>query len=87
MNVKKLFGLAAMAGFLFVAAPSQQASAASLASPAAASAVQSETNAGLATQVQYRRGYRGGWHGHRGWHRPHYGRHYGWGRGHRRHWR
>jgi hypothetical protein len=88
MNMKKIFGFAAVAGLLFVAAPQQQASAASLNGPGIASSVQGGVAEGLTTQVQYR-GHRGGFRGHRGWHRPHFVRRHGWGRPHyhRRHWR
>jgi hypothetical protein len=97
MNIKKIFGFAAIAGLLFVAAPTQQASAMSLNSPGIASSVQgnASANEGLTTQVQYR--HHGGWRGHRGfrrhhgWRRPHFvHRHHGWGRPHhyhRRNWR
>jgi hypothetical protein len=84
MNARKILGFAAVAGLLFVAAPTQQASAASLASPAAAAAVQGNPAEGLTTQVQYRRGWHGGWRRHGGWHRHGWGRPHGWG--HRR-WR
>jgi hypothetical protein len=92
MNMKKIFGFVAVAGLLFVAAPAQQASAASLNSPAVAAAVQQGgTSEAVTTQVHYRRGWHGGMRRHYGWHRPHYmRRHYGWGRPHhwhRRHWR
>ena len=96
MNVKKFFGLAAIAGLLFVAAPTQQANAVSLNSPGIAASVQGGGEK-LTTEVQYRhhhnRGYRGhhGMRRHHGWHRPHHiRRHHGWHRPHhvRRHgWR
>lgn len=97
MNLKKLFGLAAIAGLMFVAAPTQQANAVSLNNPGVATTVQG-AGEGLTTQVQYRRHHH---HGHRhhhvrrhhGWHRPHHvRRHYHVHRPHihhhhRRHWR
>lgn len=103
MNLKKLFGLAAIAGLMFVAAPAQQANAVSLNNPGVAATVQG-AGEGLKTDVQYRhhhhRGYRHhGMRRHHGWHRPHhYGRHHGWHRPHHgyrhhyghhrhRHWR
>jgi hypothetical protein len=97
VNVKKFFGLAAIAGLLFVAAPTQQANAVSLNGPGIAASVQGGSEK-LATEVQYRRhhnrGYRGhhGMRRHHGWHRPHHiRRHHGWHRPHhmRRHggWR
>ena len=52
MNVKKFFGLAAIASLLFVTAPTQQANAVSLNSPGIASSVQGGEK--LTTQVQYR---------------------------------
>jgi hypothetical protein len=96
MNVKKIFGFAAIAGLLFVAAPTQQANAVSLSGPGIASSVQGNTSEALTTQVQYRRDHRGyrphhGMRRHHGWHRPHIVRpHHGWNRPHphhRRHWR
>lgn len=102
MNVKKLFGLAAIAGLMFVAAPTQQANAVSLNNPGVAATVQG-AGEGLKTDVQYRRHHRHYRHHHRGyrhhhvrrhygWHRPHYvRRHHGWHRPHfshrHRHWR
>jgi hypothetical protein len=97
VNVKKIFGLAAIAGLLFVATPNQQANAMSLSGPGMAASVQSSTSEALTTQVQYRphhRGYRPhhGMRRHHGWHRPHHiRRHHGWHRPHhshhRRNWR
>lgn len=93
MNVKKLLGLAAVAGLMFVAAPSQQANAVSLNNPGVAATVQGTATDGVATQVQYRHHHRGyrphhGFHRHHGWHRPHFARrHHGWHRPHHRHWR
>ncbi len=82
MNIKKIFGFVAIAGLLFVAAPSERAQALSLSGPGLAAAVQSDVGAGAATQVQYRHhGYRPhhgygrphhGFHRHGGWHRPHF---------------
>lgn len=87
MNIKKILGFAAVAGLLFVAAPTHQASAAPLSGAGIASTMQGSASEGLTTQVQYRHGWRGhrGWHRHHGWHRPHWGRRHGWH--HRRHWR
>jgi hypothetical protein len=83
MNVKKIFGFVAIAGLLFVAAPTQQANAVSLSGPGIASSVQGSSSEALTTQVQYRRDH--------GWQRPHIvRRHHGWNRPHhyqRRHWR
>ena len=71
MNFKKIFGFAAIAGLLFVAAPAERASAMSLNSPGIAAAVQSDVGAG-GTQVQYGRHHHGYRH-HRGYGRPHHG--------------
>ena len=71
MNIKKIFGFAAIAGLLFVAAPGQRAEAMSLNSPGIAAAVQSDVGAGV-TEVQYRRHHRG-YRAHRGYGRPHHG--------------
>lgn len=71
MNFKKMFGFAAIAGLLFVAAPGQRAEAMSLNSPGIAAAVQSDVGAGV-TEVQYRRHHHGFRH-HRGFGRPHHG--------------
>jgi len=75
VNAKKMFGFAAIAGLLFVAAPTQQANAMSLNGPGMASSVQGSTNEALTTQVQYRRDHHPGY-------RPHHGvrRHHGWRR-------
>lgn len=66
--MKKLLGLVALAGLLFVAAPAKQAEASVLA-PGIATAVQGGGDS-LATEVRWRRGG----------YRRHYGfrRHYGW---------
>ncbi|WP_295848866.1 hypothetical protein [Tardiphaga sp.] len=99
MNIKKILGLAAIAGLLFVAAPNQRASAMSLNNPGIAAAVQGGAAAVVTTEVQYRnqRGFRGhrghfrphhGFRRHGGWRRPHFSqRHRGYGghRGHGRH--
>ena len=81
MNFKKIFGFAAIAGLLFVAAPAERASAMSLNSPGIAAAVQSNVGADV-TEVQYRRHHRG--YHHRGYGRPHHGfrHHRGYHRGH-----
>ena len=71
MNFKKMFGFAAIAGLLFVAAPGQRAEAMSLNSPGIAAAVQSDVGAGV-TEVQYRCHHHGFRH-HRGFGRPHHG--------------
>jgi hypothetical protein len=97
VNLKKLFGLAAIAGLMFVAAPAQQANAVSLNNPGVAATVQG-AGEGMTTDVQYRRHHRHGGYRHHnmrrhhGWHRPHHvRRHHGWHRPHfnhhRRHWR
>ena len=92
MNIRKIFGFAAIAGLLFVATPGQRAEAMSLNSPGIAATVQSGVGAGV-TEVQYRRHHRGygrphhGFRHHRGYHRgPHFAPrpHYGHRRGHYR---
>jgi len=82
MNVKKIFGFAAIAGLLFIAAPTERAQAVSLNSPGIAAAVQSGAGDSATTEVQYRRDH--GYRGHRGYGRPHHGfrRHDGWRRPH-----
>ena len=84
-NWKKILGFAAIAGLLFVTAPTERAQAASLNGPGIAAAVQGDV-AGT-TQVRYgHHGYR-----HHGWGRPHhrFHRHHHWRRPHfvhRHHW-
>jgi len=72
-NLKKIFGFAAVAGLLFLAAPAERAQAMSLSGPGIAAAVQSDASAG-ATQVQYRRDHRG-YRPHHRHARPHHGYH------------
>lgn len=55
MTLKKILGFLALAGLLFVAAPSKPAHAVSLLNPAAAALVQSGEAA--TTEVRYRRYY------------------------------
>jgi hypothetical protein len=74
MNMKRILGLAAVAGLLAIAAPTERAQALSLSTPGAAAAVQDDTGK-LTTEVR--------WHRHWGWRRHHWRRHH-W---HRRHWR
>jgi len=73
MTMKKVFGFAAVAGLLVLAAPAERASAMSLAGPGIAAAVQGEAATGT-TEVRW---HRGGWHRHYGWHRRHW-RHRRW---------
>jgi len=81
MNVKKLFGLLALAGLLFLAAPAPRAQAVSLISPGLAEALVLNKSAEATTEVRYR--YRR-YYVRRYYVRRHYGyrRHY-----HRRHYR
>lgn len=76
MNIKTIFGLAAVAGLLVVAAPADRAQAVSLINPGASTSA-GHASEPLATEVHWRRHHRWhrhhGWHRHRGWHR-----HYGW---------
>ena len=62
--MKKILGLLAVAGLVFIATPSQQASAMSLANPAGVTAAK-HASEGVTTDVRWRRG---GWGRHRGWH-------------------
>lgn len=75
MNIKKVLGLAAVAGLISVAAPVGQAQAVSLANPGGALSAKFASE-GMTTDVHWRR-YRG-YHRHYGW-RPRYHRRY-------RHW-
>jgi len=78
MNVRIMLGLAAVAGFLVVAAPTERAQALSLSNPGVAAAVQDDSSK-LITEVH--------WHHHHYWHRHYWHRHY-WHRHywHRHHW-
>lgn len=73
--MKKLFGLLAVAGLMFVVTPSQQANAMSLAAPGTAAAAD-HAAAGATTEVRYRRHYHPHhrrWHPHRRhWHHRHW---------------
>ena len=61
--MKKILGLLAVAGLMFVVTPSQQANALSLANPAGAASAKHASES-MTTDVYWRRGR--GWH--RGWH-------------------
>jgi len=76
MTMKKLLGLLAVAGLMFVVTPSQRANAMLLANPGAATAAK-QASSGMTTDVHWRRH----WHRHH-WRRHHWHRHH-W---HRRHW-
>lgn len=81
MNVRTIFGMAAVAGLLAAALPVGGAQAMSLSNPGASAAAKQASGA-LTTEVHWRRHH--GWHRHRGWHR-----HHGWHghrHWHRRHW-
>ncbi len=67
MTLKKVLGFLAIAGLLFVAAPTKPAHAVSLLNPAAAALVQSGET--LTTEVRWRRG---GYGYRRGFYRPRY---------------
>jgi hypothetical protein len=75
MNIKTIAGFTAIAGLLFIAAPTPPAQAASLISPGIAAAVQGGSIVGSATEVRWHRGWRRH-HWHRRWHHRHH-----------RHWR
>ena len=81
MNVKKMAGLAAVAGLLIIAAPTERAQAMSLSSTAVAATVQNESGK-LTTEVRW---YHHHWHHHHYWHR-HYWHHHHWRHHHWRHW-
>lgn len=55
MNLKKLFGLFAVAGLVAIAAPTERANAMSINSPGLAAAVQENISNQAITDVQYRR--------------------------------
>lgn len=74
MTMKRILGLAAVAGLLAIAVPAGRASAMSLAGPGIAAAVQSETATGT-TEVRWHRGWR---HRHYGWHPRRHWRHRHW---------
>lgn len=76
MNIRTIFGLAAVAGLLAVAAPADRAQAVSLINPAASTSAKQASET-ITTEVRWRRHH--GWHRHHGWRR-----HHGWH--HRRHW-
>ncbi len=63
--MKKILGLLAVAGLMYVAAPAEHAQALSLANPGTAATTKSASeNLGATTEVR--------WHGH--WHRRHWHR-------------
>lgn len=64
MNIKTLFGLAAVAGLLVVAAPSDRAQALSLLNPGTTASAK-HASEGLTTEVRWGRHH--GWR-HRHWH-------------------
>jgi hypothetical protein len=74
MNGTKVLGLAVAGAFLVLAAPMQNARAASLINPGAAAAVQQNAKEEMTTEVRW------GWHHHHH-HRWHWRRHH-----HRWHW-
>ncbi len=68
MTLKKVLGFLALAGLLFVAAPTKPAHAISLLNPAAAALAQ-QSGETLTTEVRWRRG---GYGYRRGYYRPRY---------------
>lgn len=85
MNIKTIFGLAAVAGLLAVAAPADRAQAVSLINPAASSSAK-HASENITTEVRWRHHHR--WHRHHGWRRHHgWHRHHGWRHHRRHHWR
>ena len=82
MNGTKVLGLAVAGAFLVLAAPMQNAQAASLINPGAAAAVQQNAKE-VTTEVRW------GWHRHHHhrWHwRRHHHHRWHWHRHHHRHW-
>lgn len=94
--MKKILGFLAVAGLLFVAAPSVPAQAMSLANPGAAAAAR-QVSDGVTTKVDWRRvqtipyshghGHRHRYRPHHRWHRPPVRRHHHYRHHHRRHYR
>lgn len=80
MNVRTMFGLAAVAGLLAVAVPTGGAQALSLMNPAASSSAK-QASGSITTEVHWRRHHDHGWRGHHGWHHRH-----GWRHHRRHHW-
>ena len=74
MNIRKVLGLAAIAGLISVAAPVGQANAVSLANPGVANSAKYASER-MTTDVRWRRGR--GYHRHYGW-RPRYHRRHRW---------
>jgi hypothetical protein len=75
MNIRTIFGFAAVAGLLAVAAPVDRAQAVSLINPVASTPAK-HASENITTEVRWRH-HR--WHRHHGWHRRHHWHH-------RRHW-
>jgi hypothetical protein len=83
MNGTTVLGLAVAGAFLVLAAPMQNAQAASLINPGAAAAVQQNAKEEMTTEVRW------GWHRHHHhrWHwRRHHHHRWHWHRHHHRHW-
>ncbi|MFT6669171.1 MAG: hypothetical protein ACJAVZ_000621 [Afipia broomeae] len=86
MNVRTIFGLAAVAGLLAVAVPTGGAQALSLMNPAASSSAR-QASEPMTTQVHWRRHHHHRWHRHHGWRRHHgWHHHHGWRHHRRHHW-
>lgn len=69
MNVRTMFGFAAVTGLLAVTAPADRAEAMSLINPGTSSAAKQASET-MTTDVHWRRHHHHG-HRHHGWHRPH----------------
>jgi hypothetical protein len=81
MNLKRILGLAAVAGLLMMAAPTERAQALSLSNPGVAAAVQGDAGK-LTTEVRYYHHY--GYHHHyHHYHHHHHWHHHYW---HHHHW-
>ena len=79
MHVTRILGFAAVGALLIVAAPAQQALAATPVNPGIATTAQGNTGK-LTTEVHWR--HNGHWNHHHHWHH----RHWGHGHGHHHHW-
>lgn len=86
MNVRTIFGLAAVAGLLAITVPTGGAQALSLMNPGASSSAK-QASEPMTTQVHWRRHHHHRWHRHHGWRRHHgWHHHHGWRHHRRHHW-
>ena len=82
VEVKKIFGLIALAGLLLIFAPAQRSQALSLSSPGLAAALNQDAAAKATSEVRWRRYHYRRYYGFRRHYYRHF-RHYGY----RYHWR